>query len=271
MAGRGRAVRGLALSCHPMPCLAVTAFAVALALSAGLAGWRVVLLGAAVLSGQLSIGWLNDYVDRDLDLAAGRPDKPLAAGGVEASTVRLAFASAVVVCVVTSLALGWLPGLLHLVAVASAYSYDLWLKSTLWSWLPFAVSFGLLPAVVTTCLAGQPFPRPEILFAGATLGVAAHLANTVKDTEADARTGVSGFPQRIGPRASLSLAAVLVALGGLAVGLADPGSWLTWAFAAAAVGAAVVAVGSRRTAFAGTVVAAALVVAGVVVSGGAVT
>jgi heme o synthase len=271
MRGLGRTVRGLALSCHPMPCLAVTAFAVALAVSAGLSTGRVILLAAAVLSGQLSIGWLNDYVDRDLDTAAGRVDKPLAAGGVRAQTVRIAFVVAVVVCVVTSLALGWLPGLLHLVAVASAYSYDLWLKSTMLSWVPFAVSFGLLPAVVTTSLPQQPFPRPEIIFAGATLGVAAHLANTVKDTEADARTGVVGFPQRIGPRASLSLAAVLVALGGVAAGVADPRSWVTWVCAAAAVGAAVVAVGSRRTAFAGTVVAAALVVAGVVISGGAVS
>jgi 4-hydroxybenzoate polyprenyltransferase len=229
------------------------------------------LLGAAILSGQLSVGWLNDYVDRHVDRAADRPDKPLVRGSVSDDQVRFAMVLAMGACILTSLALGVLPGLLHLGAVLSAYSYDLWLKSTLWSWLPFAVSFGLLPVVVTTCLAGQPFPRPEIVFAGATLGVAAHQANTEKDIEADSRTGVSGFPQRIGPRASLSLAAVLVALGGLAVGLADPGSWLTWAFAAAAVVAAVVAVGSRRTAFAGTVVAAALVVAGVVVSGGAVT
>jgi 4-hydroxybenzoate polyprenyltransferase len=266
-----RTVRGLALSCHPMPCLAVTAFAVALGISAGLTFPRLVLLGVAILTGQLSIGWLNDYVDRGLDIAAGRTDKPLAAGGVDAATVRIAGGIAAVACVVTSLALGLLPGVLHLVAVASAYGYDLWLKSTILSWLPFAVSFGLLPAVVTTTLAGQPFPKPEILFAGATLGIAAHLANTVKDTEADAQTGVRGFPQRIGPRASLSLAAGLVALGGVAVGVADPQSWVTWSFAAVAVGAAVVAgIGSRRTAFGGTVIAVALVVAGVVISGGAV-
>ena len=44
----------------------------------GRAGWSCSL--AAVLSGQLSIGWLNDYVDRDIDRAAGRADKPLGPG-----------------------------------------------------------------------------------------------------------------------------------------------------------------------------------------------
>jgi 4-hydroxybenzoate polyprenyltransferase len=270
-AGMGRTARGLVLSCHPMPCVAVTAFAVALGVSAGLDGRQVLALGVAILSGQLSVGWLNDYVDRGLDTAAGRTDKPLAQGGVGITSIRVAGAVAVVVCVVSSFALGLLPGFLHLVAVGSAYSYDLWLKSTLVSWLPFVVSFGLLPAVVTTALPGHPFARPEILFAGATLGMAAHLANTVKDTEADAQTGVRGFPQRIGPRASLSLAAGLVALGAVAVGVADPRSWVTWVFAGAAVVAAGLAIGSRRTAFGGTVVAVALVVAGLVLSGGAVS
>jgi 4-hydroxybenzoate polyprenyltransferase len=253
-----------------MPSLAVTAFASALAVSAGLTAGRVVLVASAVLTGQLSIGWLNDYVDRDLDRQAARADKPLATGSASDLQVRTAFAVALVACVVTSLALGLLPGLLHLAAVASAYSYDLWLKRTLASWLPFAVSFGVLPAVVTTSRPGHPFPPPAIWAAGAALGVAAHLANTVKDTEADAQTGVRGFPQAIGPRRSLTLAAAFVALAGVAVVVATPDSVVAWVFAVLAVVAAVLAgLGGRRTAFGGTVVAAALVVVAVVLSGGA--
>jgi 4-hydroxybenzoate polyprenyltransferase len=253
-----------------MPSLAVTAFATALAASAGLAAGRVVLVALAVLSGQLSVGWLNDYVDRDLDRTAARADKPLATGSVSDAQVRLAFVVAAIVCVVASLALGLLPGLLHLVAVGSAYAYDLWLKWTLLSWLPFAVSFCLLPAVVTTALPGRPFPQPAISIAGAALGIAAHLANTVKDTEADARTGVRGFPQAIGPRRSLILAAAFIAVAGVAVVVATPHAVVAWGCAAAALVAAVLAaLGGRRTAFGGTVVAAALVVIGVVLSGGA--
>jgi 4-hydroxybenzoate polyprenyltransferase len=134
------------------------------------------------------------------------------------------------------------------------------------------VSFGLLPCVVTTALPGHPLPSPAIVVAGAALGVGAHLANTVKDTESDALTGVRGFPQRIGPRRSLLLAAGCVAVAGVATVVASPDSWPARVFAAASVGAAVVVSGAgRRLAFPAVIVAAALVVAGVVLSGGGVT
>ena len=267
-----RTIRGLAGASHPLPSAAVTAFAGALGATAGLSAGTLILLVAAVLSGQLSIGWLNDYVDRDADRGAERSEKPLATGAVGAVAVRRAFAVAALVCVVTSLALGLLPGVLHLLAVASAYSYDLWLKWTWLSWAPFAVSFGLLPCVVTTALPGHPLPSPAIVIAGAALGVGAHLANTVKDTETDALTGVRGFPQRIGPRRSLLLAAGGVAVAGVATVVATPGSWTARICAVAAIGAAVVvARAGPRLAFPAIIVAAALVVAGVVLSGGAVT
>jgi 4-hydroxybenzoate polyprenyltransferase len=267
-----RTIRGLAGASHPLPSAAVTAFAAALGAKAGLAAWTLVLLVAAILSGQLSIGWLNDYVDRDADRGAERSEKPLATGRVGEVAIRRAFAIAALVCLVTSLLLGVRPGLLHLVAVGSAYSYDVRLKWTVLSWAPFAVSFGLLPCVVTTALPRHPFPSPAIVIAGAALGVGAHLANTVKDTETDALTGVRGFPQRIGPRRSLLLAAACVVVAGLATVVATPGSWAPRIFAAAAVGAAVVVAGAgRRLAFPAIIVATALVVAGVVLSGGAVT
>lgn len=266
-----RTARGLLLACHPGPSAAVTAFATALAISAGLGPVRVGLVALAVLSGQLSIGWLNDYIDRDLDTRGGRSDKPLASGQLAAATARAAIVVAALVCLAASLALGLLPGLLHLVAVASAWSYDLALKWSALSWLPFAVSFALLPCVVTTSAPGRPFPPVAIWLAGGCLGVAAHLANTVKDVEVDALTGVRGFPQRLGPRRSLALAAGLVGLAAVALVVADPGDPAAGACAGAAVVAAVLAGrGPRRLAFGSMVLAAGLVVVGLVASGGAI-
>jgi 4-hydroxybenzoate polyprenyltransferase len=255
--------------------VAVTAFATAFGVAAGLSPGRVGLVALAVLAGQLSIGWLNDLVDRDLDRRAARTDKPLATAAVTEALVRRTILGAAVICVVASLALGVLPGLLHLAAVVSAYTYDLRLKSTIVSWLPFAVSFGLLPCVVTTTLATHPFPSPLIIAAGAVLGVGAHFANTVKDAEADALTGVRGLPQRLGPRRSLLVACACVAVAGLAVVLSSPDP-VAWASALAAAVAASSAAGlasrgARRLAFPGLVLAAGLVVAGVVLSGARVT
>ena len=75
-----------------------------------------------------------------------------------ADQIRVAVAVAAAICLVSSFALGVVPGFLHLLAVVSAYSYDLALKSTMVSWLPFAVSFGVLPAVVSTAATDRPGP-----------------------------------------------------------------------------------------------------------------
>ncbi len=74
VAGLACAVRrgplvGLALACHP-GALAVTALACTLAVGAGLGGPRAALVTAAVLTGQLSVGWCNDAYDARRDARA---------------------------------------------------------------------------------------------------------------------------------------------------------------------------------------------------------
>ena len=68
----------LVKACHPLPSAAVTTLTTALAATAGVRGSLLVLVAAAVLTGQLCVGWVNDLVDRDRDRAVGRHDKPLA-------------------------------------------------------------------------------------------------------------------------------------------------------------------------------------------------
>ena len=68
-----RAAGGLVQACHPLPCLAVTAFTTAYAIALGLPPARTLLLAAAALAGQLAVGWTNDRVDAARDTAAGRP------------------------------------------------------------------------------------------------------------------------------------------------------------------------------------------------------
>lgn len=195
----------LVRACHPLPSAAVTVFGTALAVRAGTSAGVTALLAVALLTGQLTVGWLNDLVDADRDAAAGRAGKPVAAGHVPRRLVTTALVLAAGGCVVASMALGRVPGVLHLVAVGSAWAYDLRLKSTVASPVPYLVSFGLLPAIAATT-AGVPVP-PELVVAAGVLGAAAHFANTVPDAAADAATGVRGLPQRLGPRRSQVVAA----------------------------------------------------------------
>jgi 4-hydroxybenzoate polyprenyltransferase len=75
---------------HAAPTIAVTALATAIAATSGRDLRGTVLVAGAVLTGQLSIGWCNDLVDRDRDRAAGRTDKPVASGAVAPHAVTLA-------------------------------------------------------------------------------------------------------------------------------------------------------------------------------------
>ncbi|MFI1931258.1 UbiA family prenyltransferase [Streptomyces sp. NPDC020330] len=215
-AGRRGRVTGLALACHPGPALAVTALACALALGSGLGGTRSALVTAAVLTGQLSVGWCNDAYDARRDADAGRRGKPAADGMVGARAVWAAAVVAAALCVPLSLACGALAGTAHLAAVTAAWLYNLWLKATVLSWLPYVAGFGALPAAVALSLPGGPWPRWWAVAAGSLLGFAAHLADTLPDIAADRAAGVRGLPHRLGVRGTRLLLPVPL-LGATAV------------------------------------------------------
>ena len=89
---------------------------------------RVLLVAATVLTGQLTIGWINDVVDRERDRQVGRQDKPVAMGWVDPGTVNFAVACAVLLVVPLSMANGTAAGIAHLAAVLSAWLYNFYLK-----------------------------------------------------------------------------------------------------------------------------------------------
>ena len=203
-------MRALVLATHAPPTVAVTLVATLLAVSAGVTPGRVVLLCAAVLAGQASIGWSNDWLDADRDRAVGRTDKPVVQGGVRPELLRSAAISAAAVAVVLSLLLGLVPGLLLLTLVGSGWAYNAGLKRTWLSWLGYVVGFGALPAGVVAAATGTPLAPWWLVFAGAALGGAAHLANVAPDLEDDLATGVRGLPHRLGARLSALLGALLL-------------------------------------------------------------
>ena len=219
----------LALSTHPGPAVAVSAIAVVLGIGIGLQPWRLVLLGLAFLANQASVGLSNDWIDAERDAAVGRSDKPIARGWISARAVRIASIVTLVLAVVLTLPLGWAATLAHVVFIASAWAYNLWLKRSALSVLPFVVSFGLLPAIVTLAATEPRFAPWWMLAAGALLGIAAHFANVLPDLADDAATGVSGLPHRLGLRASgLTIAVALAAASVLVVvGAGSPGA-LQW-------------------------------------------
>ena len=254
---------------HVQPAVAVTAMTTALAVSAG-RGWSSVWVALALLSGQLFVGWSNDWLDRDRDRRGGRTDKPVAAGEVPASRVGAAALLALAACVPLSLAIGVRPGLVHLAAVASAGLYNLRLKATVASPLPYAFSFGSLAYVVA------PSPPAWAPLAAALLGTGAHFVNTLPDQENDLREGIRGLPQRIGRTPSLVTGALLLLAAASILAFAppgEPGAVVVALFVGHVGSAGTLLVlarrGNERAAWTPTIVAAVFAVALLVAQGSA--
>ncbi|MFF4105010.1 UbiA family prenyltransferase [Streptomyces sp. NPDC001903] len=237
---------GLLGACHPVPAAAVTLFAAVLAAAVGRGLPGAGLTAAAVAAGQLSVGWCNDRVDLGRDLATGRRDKPLVSGAVRPAAVTAAALTALLLCVPLSLACGRLAGCAHLCGVAAAWAYNLGLKSTALSWLPYALAFGLLPAFVTLGLPGAPWPPWWLTAAAALLGAGAHFANVLPDIDDDLATGVSGLGHRIGARGSAAVGRILVLGSAVALVAGPPGRVPPYGWGLLAATAAVVLLGAGR-------------------------
>jgi 4-hydroxybenzoate polyprenyltransferase len=236
---------------HPAPALAVTCLSAALAsilaLQAGgdFPTARVALTTLSVLGSQVLIGALNDWADRDRD--AGRSDKPIASGRVRPATALLLAGTGLVVQLAAASFLGLQVLLIGAGASASAIAYDLWLSRTALSPLPYLVSFGLLPLWVA---AGVGVPLERVAAAGvlvAPFAVAAHLANVLRDFDADAAAGSRNLAQMLGRRRAHKLAVGLAALTGIGIGLAFAlaGQLTGWSAALGIAGLMALTLGAR--------------------------
>jgi len=165
-------------------------------------------IAIAILAGQLVVGWTNDLLDHPLDTTAGRMKKPLVNEAVSRQQLQVGITIALTLAILLSFfgPLGVKGGLLHMLGLASATFYNFWAKSTWFSAVPYAVSFGALPWAVYSAADENP---PTWLFVDFILvSLSFHFLNVIKDLEWDRSQSVLGLPQRLGRRWSV-LAAVL--------------------------------------------------------------
>lgn len=237
-------------STHPGPSFAVTVVVVVLGIGMGLDAPRVIVLGFAILLGQFSVGLGNDWLDAERDKQSRREDKPIALGMISR---RLAFSAAVATGIVGLALTSFLSlpaTLAHAVFIASGWSYNLWLKRTAYSILPWVLGFGALPLVATLSLAHQELAPWWMIAAAALLGVAAHFANALPDLDADRATGVVGLPHRLAPRTSGVIIFLALLSASVLIVFAQPNSptalsWLALAAIGGIAGVGIVRVWTR--------------------------
>lgn len=193
---------------HPFPTLLNVAATAALACIAdgGVpAPLTLATMMLVMLCAQSSIGVTNDIFDRDLDVRA-KPWKPLVAGLVSMRSAVVLATGLAAASIALAATLGLAGGALAVLGLGCGLAYDVRLKRTPWSAVPYMLGIPVLPLWVWA-VAGDW--RPVLwwlLPLGGLLGLALHLANTLPDIEDDASNGVRGLAHRLGSRASMLLA-----------------------------------------------------------------
>jgi 4-hydroxybenzoate polyprenyltransferase len=234
---------------HPFPTLLNGLITGALALLAGGTATTAVRLAGSMIAIQASIGALNDVADATRD-AGHKPRKPIPAGWVTLPEARG--------IVVLGLALGALlatpSGVATLLVAgagaASGYVYDLRLKGTPFSWVPFAAGVPLLPLFAWLGAIGTVPPWLALLVPLAALsGAALAIANALADRERDLAAGATSLATVLGQRRAWLLHAVLhVAVAAIALSAL----WLLEEDARPALGAVVVLLAGVAVAARGT-------------------
>lgn len=194
-------------SSHPVPSAAVSLFALLFAIGLDLGAQRILLVGLAVLAQQFSVGLSNDWLDYEKDKLVARTDKPAASGDVSPILVRNAAFAAAIVALVLAAVMGLATLMVMILMLIIGWSYNLGLKSTALSVLPYVLGFGILPVFVAQSANPPSLPAGYVVLVAALLGIAAHFANVLPDLIADNQTGVRALPHLLGKKT----AAVIIA------------------------------------------------------------
>ncbi len=172
-------------------------------------------VAAAIFFGQLVVGWSNEVIDYPLDKAAGRLKKPLVSGVIKVDLLQRLIPVALILATVFSLfsPLALVGTAIHMLGILSATLYNLKLKVTVLSPLPYIISFGGLPWAIY--LGGGKTPPLWLYLALVLFTTAFHFLNVLKDLQWDIEQGILGLPQRMGRVKSLVAAAILAITGAL--------------------------------------------------------
>lgn len=200
----------LVLATHFPQALAMVVLTVSASWIYGQQGIGIIFVLIAIAAGQASIGWVNDYIDYEIDNSLNRADKPLVRNTLLQKQLKTPIIISLLVTVLSSLvAGGWIGGLAHIFAVASAQLYNIHLARTIWSWLPYAVSFGLLTVFVTQTSDSELWPSWQVVVIAICVGVIAHVFNAVPDLQIDRKSNLGGLVVSLGKMRSLVIAGAL--------------------------------------------------------------
>jgi 4-hydroxybenzoate polyprenyltransferase len=179
---------------------------------------RFTLLLLGMLGGQLAVGALNEWCDQASD-TLHKPHKPIPAGLISPTEALAVTGFGIGLMIACGALLGIVELLVLCIANGCGLVYDLGVKRTPVSWLPYLIALPLVP--IWAWLVMDQF-QPLLLWLypiGALLIVAIHLSQVLPDIAGDRAQGERGLGVLLGERWASLLMWVCAFATALAVGL----------------------------------------------------
>ena len=219
---------------HPLPTLLNAVAAAALATVAGAGPSAAGLVALTMLGVHTCIGASNDYLDRHRD--RGRPEKPIASGALPPSAGLLLTAVGITMGLVAAAQVSTLTFALAVTGALVGATYNVWLKHTALSWLPFALGVSIIPAFAWSTVSSV-LPTPILTLSLISLpgGAALALQNSLADRALDLQSGMRSAVVRLGERTAFGLLALLHLVSLTALLAFAPGNTSPTTLAAAAL------------------------------------
>lgn len=193
---------------HPGPTTLNAIAAFALSTVAGADALRAFGAALVMFGAHGFIGALNDVVDREVD--RGRPEKAIAARRISVGAGVLAAAISATIGAAAAALLGTSTLAIAIVGMCLGAAYDLGLKRSALSWIPFALGVALIPPFAWA-VAEAPLPATIAWLSAASVcgGAALALQNGLADRAIDSAAGSRGVVVRLGDRRAAFVAALL--------------------------------------------------------------
>jgi 4-hydroxybenzoate polyprenyltransferase len=193
---------------HPFPTLLNVVATAGLALVAARGMPDASLLArmlALMFCAQSAIGIVNDLCDRELD-AATKPWKPIADGLIPQPLAVAAATLLVASTIGVGVTLGIASFALAMLGLAAGLAYDLRLKRSAFSALPYMIGIPTLPLWVWATLGEWQPALWWLVPIGGLIGLSLQLQNSLADLDDDASQGVFGLAYRLGARRTIIVA-----------------------------------------------------------------
>lgn len=178
-----------------------------------------------VALGQACVGMTNELLDLPQDRLV-KPHRPLVDGRASPAIARTLAWGVGLGSLFLGLTFGWVGVLFSILGTGAGLLYNIWLKGTVMSWLPYAVSFSLLPVWPFVAFDNWKPALAWIWLLILPVSIVLNIAQSLSDIDDDKTLGIDGLAGYFGRRRALrlmwiasALTIVLVLLTGSASGL----------------------------------------------------